>query len=208
VHARWRESHERLEGRLRELSEQLVADEASQVAADEALTYLEADPYYFWSGYARARIARSLAHAPLDLSQRQRAHRYVLDCVDGTRHCASPELAQLAGSVADNPMRRVLRERLHSPDPSVARRALRSLSRVRHPGLTGTDVVVARELVLAAAARTLWLLPSVERLARWLWTPEWEAELRDLTQHHGPERAPAKKLIESMDRRRLRRPGP
>ena len=42
--------------------------------------------------------------------------------------------------------------------------------------------------------------PTCERLARWLWTPEWEAELRDLTQHHGPERAPAKKLLESIDR--------
>jgi hypothetical protein len=109
-------------------------------------------------------------------------------------------------------MRKTVRSRLHSPDDGVARRAIRTLTRVRHPGLTDADVAAARELVLAEASRTPWLPPNVQRVARWLWTPEWEAELRDLTQHHGPERAPAKKLLESVDqsraRRARRRPGP
>lgn len=197
----------RLEQRLHAISDRLaLGDDAP--AADEALTYLEADPYYFWSGYTRAKITRRLADAPLDSIQRERARRYVLDCVDGTKHCSYSEVAQLAGSVADNRMRKALRSRLHLSDTRVARRALRSITKVRHPGLTDADVTVARHLVLADATRTPWLSPNVERLARWLWTPDWEAELRDLTQHHGPERAPAKKLIESMDRRRARRPGP
>ncbi len=133
----------------------------------------------------------------------------MIDCVDGTKHCGYSELALLARSVADNPMRKALRSRLHASDIRVARRVLRSITKVRHPGLTDADIALAQELVLADAARTPWLSPSVERLARWLWTPEWEAELRDLTQHHGPERASAKKLVESMDRRRARRrPGP
>ena len=203
------EARGRLERRLQTIAEQLLLGDDSHTAADQALTYLEADPYYFWSGYARARIARVLAHAALDPGQRQRARRYVIDCVDGTKHGASPQLARLARSVADNPMRKALRSRLHASDTRVARRALRMITRVRHPGLTEADIGVARELVLADATRTPWLPPSVERLARWLWCPEWEAELRDLTQHHGPERAPAKKLTEAMDQRRARRrPGP
>ena len=106
-------------------------------------------------------------------------------------------------------MRASLRARLHADDVHVARRAVRTLSRIRRPGLTAADATAARALVLADAGHAPWLSPNVERLARWLWSAEWEAELRDLTQHHGPERAPAKKLIESMDRRRaLRRPGP
>ena len=72
-------------------------------------------------------------------------------------------------------------------------------------------MTAARALLLADAGYTAWLPPNVERLARWLWSTEWEAELRDLTQHHGPERAPPKKLIEAIDRaggERGERPGP
>ena len=206
------EARGRLERRLHEIADQLLLGDDSHAAADQALAYLEADPYYFWSGYERARIARRLAHAALDATQRERARRYVIDCLDGVKHCHQSGVGPLAHAVADNPMRKTLRSRLHSPDDGVARRAIRTLTRVRHPGLTDADVAAARVLVLSEAARTPWLPPNVQRVARWLWTPEWEAELRDLTQHHGPERAPAKKLLESVDqsraRRARRRPGP
>ena len=52
------EARGRLERRLQAIAEQLLLGDDSHTAADQALTYLEADPYYFWSGYARARIAR------------------------------------------------------------------------------------------------------------------------------------------------------
>lgn len=208
MYARWSAARDRLESRLQMLGDRLVLGEDEHDAADQALSYLEADPYYFWSGYARARMARRLAKAPLDAAQLQRARRYVLGCVDGTKHCDQSGLGPLARSIADNPTRGAVRSRLHSADPRVARRALRTLSRIRRPGLGAADIAVAREIVLTDAARTWWLPPNVERLARWLWTPEWEAELRSLTKHHGSERAPAKMLVESMDRRRARRPGP
>ncbi len=60
----WRDSHTRLERRVHRIADQLGRGDESEAAADQALAYLEADPYYFWSGYARARLARSLAHAP------------------------------------------------------------------------------------------------------------------------------------------------
>jgi hypothetical protein len=182
---------------------------APRADSDDALTYLEADVYEFRSGYERARVARWLSGVSLDASHRARARKYVLDVVDGEKHCAQQAVGQLARAVADNPMRASLRVRLRADDVHVARRAVRTLSRIRHPGLTPGEATLARDLVLRDAARTAWLEPNVKRLALWLWTPEWEAELRDLTQHHGPERAPAKKLLESIDRRRgSRRPGP
>ena len=175
---------------------------------DAALTYLEADVYEFRSGYERARIARRIAGLSLDAAERARARKYVLDVVDGDKHCAQQALGQLAHAVADNTTRAALRTRLHAADVRVARRAVRTLSGVRHPGLTTADLTAARALVLADAGHTTWLSPNVEKLARWLWTPEWEAELRALTQHHDPERAAAKKLLESVDRRRAKRSGP
>ena len=52
------EARGRLERRLQEIADQLLLGDDSHTAADQALAYLEADPYYFWSGYERARIAR------------------------------------------------------------------------------------------------------------------------------------------------------
>ncbi len=179
---------------------------------DAALTYLEADVYEFRSGYERARIARRISGLSLDAAQRARARKYVLDVVDGDKHCAQQALGQLAHSVADNMTRAALRTRLHATDKRVARRAVRTLSRVRHPGLTTADLTTARALVLADAGYTAWLPPNVEKLARWLWSSEWEAELREMTRVHGPERAAAKRLVEVSDRRRAakeaKRPGP
>jgi hypothetical protein len=177
-------------------------------AIEEALAFLERDPYFFRSGYARERVARQLAHADLTLSQRARARELVVSTADGARHCPLPGVGRLAGAVADNSLRRALRSRLHSDDASVARRALRIVVHVRRPGLTADDVEAARALVLADAERGLWLSPTVARLARYLWSREWEAELTALLPHHGPQRAAAKRLVEAADRRRRKRPAP
>ncbi len=175
-------------------------------AADQALAYLEADPYYFRSGYARAKLARSLAQATLSDADVERARRYVLDAVDGRKHCNQRELSQLAGAVANDEMRATLRTRLHDPDRSKARRALHTLHGIRRPAFMPADFEAAHDLVLADLRRaTTWTPVSVARVADWLWTPDWEAELRDIARHHGPDRAGAKHLIEAADRRRQRR---
>ena len=188
------------------LGERLLRGEPE--AVDEALAFLERDPYFFRSGYARERIARRLAHVDLTATQRSRARVVVLSTVDGHRHCPHPGVGRLARAVANNALRRELRERLHHSDAAVARRALRMVVNVRHPGLTPDDLAVARAGVLADAGRGLWLSPSVARLATYLWSSDWEAELRALLPHHGPDRAAAKRLTQAADRRRSRRPGP
>jgi hypothetical protein len=182
-----------------------LRDAGDADAVDQALAYLEADAYYFRSGYARAKLARSLSQAPLSETDRERARRYVLDAVDGRKHCNQRELAQLAGAVANNELRRTLRARLHAADHATARRALHTLRGVRSPGLTAADIEAAHELVLVDLRRTTWTPPSVARVADWLWSPQWEADLREIARHHGPDRAGAKHLIEAADRRRQRR---
>jgi hypothetical protein len=182
-----------------------LRDSQGADAVDEALAYLEADPYYFRSGYARAKLARSLAQASLSDADRARARQYVLDAIAGRKHCNQRELAQLAGALANNGLRTALRARLHGGDHATARRALHTLRGVRSPGLSAADFETAHELVLLDLRRTTWTPPSVARVADWLWSPAWEADLRDIARHHGPDRAGAKHLVEAADRRRQRR---
>jgi hypothetical protein len=205
------EDHERYYDRLdvdrwvAGLGRRLAAGQPA--AVDEAIAFLELDPYFFRSGYARERVARRLAHAELTPVQKARVRAVVLSTVDGGRFCPQPGVGRLARAVAHNALRRALRARLHDRDVAVARRALRMVVGVRRPGLTPEDVAAARAIVLADAGRGQWLSPTVARLAVYLWTGEWEAELRRLVPHHGPDRAAAKRLLEAADRRR-RRPGP
>lgn len=177
-------------------------------STEAALTFLERDPYFFRSGYARERVALRLAQTELTAAQKARARTVVLSTVDGERHCPLPGAGRLARAVSDNSLRRELRARLHDPDPAVARRALRMVVNVRKPGLTADDIAAARALVLADAARGQWLSPAVAKLAAYVWSGEWEAELRRLVPYHGPDRAAAKRLLEAADRRRRRRPAP
>jgi hypothetical protein len=172
---------------------------------DYALAYLELDPYYFWSGYTRAGVVRHLAHAALTDGQRDRARQIVLRCVDGTLH--SP-VSRLAGAVANNWLRRELRRRLHSDLHAVAHRALTALSRVKHPGLTRTDLDQALLLILAPPRHGSYIREDMRRCFDHFWTPEWEPKLRDLAAHHGPHRAIARQLVARLDRSRARRARP
>ncbi|MFL5929134.1 MAG: hypothetical protein ACJ77E_19560 [Gaiellaceae bacterium] len=185
-----------------ELGERLAAGEPA--AIEEALTFLERDPYFFRSGYARERVARRLARAQLTPEQKIRARAVVLSSVDGQRFCPPPGVGKLARGVADNSLRRELRARLHHPDRAVARRALRMVVCVPHPALTADDIAAAQALVLADAGRGQSLSPTVARLAVYLWSRPWEAHLRSLIPNHGPDRAAAKRLIAAADQRRQR----
>jgi hypothetical protein len=184
---------------LEELLDRLSRGDGPSV--DEALSFLEEDPYFFRSGYARERLARRLASVELTEAQRTRARTVVLTTVDGQRHCPQPGVGRLARAVADNSLRRELRARLHDRDNATARRALGVIANVRHPGLTPDDLRAARELVLAEAGRGRWISPAVARLAVYLWSNEWETELRSLLPHHGPDRAAAKRLLSAVKRR-------
>jgi hypothetical protein len=183
--------------------------ERGEVAAiDRALTYLEADPYYFRSGYARQRIGRKLAHQTMTDTQRARARAIVLGWVDGTLHSGRVAAASLARASADNSLRRTLRARVHDDRVEVARRALHVLSGVKRPGLSEQDVRRMRDIVLSDAGRFQWLSPVDYRAAMRLWSPEWRDELVTLTKSHGPDRKAAKLLLQAAERRSRKRTGP
>jgi hypothetical protein len=183
-------------------------DDGEASPGGPALAYLEADPYYFRSGYARWRLAVRLSRVTLPGPQRSRARDLVLTVIDGQRHCGQPGLGRLAASVTDNELRRAVRQRLHSADGVVARRALRTIQHIRHPGLDRREVDAARSLVVLDAGAGLFLAPGLERLSRWLWTPEWQSDLQRVIRVHGPNRSGAKRLLEAAARRKLKRPGP
>jgi hypothetical protein len=191
--------------------DQLVEDQVSAgdaASIDQALAYLRSDPYYFRSGYARDRLAGRIARAALTDAQRAEARALVLLCVDGLVHCRPRELGRLAGATADNALRRDLLDRFRSKNREMARRAIRMLASIKRPGFTDADRAVARQLVVDDAAKTVWLSRDVDRLVRWLWSPEWEDELRGVTRHHGSDRAAAKRILAAVDARRNKRPGP
>src|SRR5207237_146047 len=102
-----------------------------------------------------------------------------------------------------------LGERLAAGEPDAIEDALALLE--RDPYFFRSGYVrerVAGRLALADAARGHWLSPSVARLAAYVWSGGWEAELRGLIPYHGPDRAAAKRLLDVADRRRSRRPDP
>lgn len=174
---------------------------ADPYAIDEALAFLEADPFTFRSGYARCRIALRLAGAPLSQQQRARARALIVSSVDGSNHCPQPGIGRLARTVADNDLRRQVRARLHDPDLTVAHRSLRMLPCLPHPGLTPADLRAARELILQGLRGRQYLPPSYLRLARWAWGGDWARELQGLADQHGPDRAGARALLDRLGRR-------
>jgi hypothetical protein len=176
-------------------------------ALERALTYLEADPYYFRSGYARQRIGRKLARQQLTEPQKARARTIALGWVSGSVHCGRVAAGSLAHAAANNSLRRALRAFLHDNNIEVARRALQTLLRVKHPGYDERDLRRMRDIVLSDAGRFPWLSPVDYHAAARLWSPEWNAELVALTQVHGPDRKAAKLLVESATRRARKRAG-
>jgi len=128
----------------------------------------------------------------------------VLQAVDGEKCTPHPGVGRLAGVVADNALRRALRERLHDDDAGRARRALKTLLYVKRPGYSPDDLAVVRRLILASAGRFDWLGSQTYRLAARFWSAEWATELRDIARQHGPDRAGAKKLLDAMQRRHAR----
>jgi hypothetical protein len=146
-------------------------------AIDAALDFLRADPYYFRSGYAKQRMLRRLAGQPLTKEQRRSARTVVLQYVEGGTHGTMRELQRVARHVADNPLRRALRTRLHSDDEHVAWRALVVLTAIKHPGFTDDDLDEVHRVIERAAAMFETVYPVTESLARRFWTDAWHAEL-------------------------------
>lgn len=146
-------------------------------AIDAALDFLQDDPHYFRSGYAKQRVLRRIAHQALTDEQRRRARAVVVQYVDGGAHGTMRQLQRVARRVADNPLRRELRARLHSDDEHVAWRALVVLSAIKHPGFSDDDLDRVHRVIERAAAMFDMVYPVTEALAQRFWTNAWHDEL-------------------------------
>jgi hypothetical protein len=146
-------------------------------AVDAALDFLQDDPWYFRSGYAKQRVLRRMAGQTFTGEQRARACAVVIQYVAGGAHGTMRQLQRVARRVADNRLRRELRAHLYSDDEHVAWRALVVLSAVKHPGFSDDDLGRVHVLIEGAAGMFDMVYPVTEALARRFWTSAWHDEL-------------------------------
>lgn len=97
--------------------------EGSPPLVEHAIAFLELDPYFFRSGYAKEVIIRCLKRLPLSNHQVQRLQGVVLRALDKWDRVEFRAYCRLAGAVDSPAFYDWIRERLDSPDAGVRRRA-------------------------------------------------------------------------------------
>jgi hypothetical protein len=126
--------------------------------------------------------------------------RLVVRIVDGDSHGPLRELKRVAREVADNRMRRALRERLHSTDEGQASRAFGVLLRVKRPGFTADDLErVHRIIEVHASDYAFWANDRrTYSIAQRFWTSEWHDEL--LAAARGERARGARRILDAHRR--------
>lgn len=178
--------------------ERMAASQPS--AVDEALSYLENDPWDYRTGYAKANLMRRLKQAPLSATELERLERILLHYVDVGQRWEFREACQLARRLNSVSFRDELAVRLQSEDILHARRAMSMLLRLTRPRLRPSDRASVRTLLLKAAA-----LPDQEvgrvrpGQARAVWAAEWGEELvRTSRNAQGADSLAAQRLLAAV----------
>jgi hypothetical protein len=168
-------------------------------AVDRALTFLEADPWCYRSGYAKQTLLRLLRQVQLTPEQTRRARRIVLQAVDVGDRREFRESCRLGRKLADDEMRSALLDRLRSADPGRARRALWVLDALREPLDEPDRQRVLQILEQSAGAAQWWRTSSWAcRLARRYGDAGWFAGLLERVCAGGPDLEPAWRLLTSV----------
>ena len=183
---RWHEAARKFHEAVRLLySEDFEADlerlrTADPVAIEPAITFLEADPWCFRSGYAKETILRFLPRAKLTEGQAKRLRVVVLHAVDVGDRREFRGYSRLARRVVDDVLRSELLDRLRSADPARARRALWVLEALDEPFGPADRARVFKLLEVAATDARWWRVAHwVERIARRHRDATWAASLLD-----------------------------
>jgi hypothetical protein len=93
-------------------------------ATEPGITFLEADPWFFRSGYAKQRLLRLLAgQAYIAAADRQRLRAVILAVVDGRSRREFRFYCRLARRVASPELRGALAEKLAAPAERTRRHA-------------------------------------------------------------------------------------
>lgn len=116
--------------RLRETSIRLCTGEGpSRLRAGDpeyvelAISYLEADPHFDGTGYAKSDLTRYLKLLPFTATQRERLQALTLRVIDTYGPYGGKHVCRLAASVQSPEFLSEVQSRLDSPDPGIRRRA-------------------------------------------------------------------------------------
>jgi hypothetical protein len=107
-------------------------------ATELAVLFLEADPWFFRSGYVKADLIRRLKRLALSPSIAERLRQVVLAAVDGRDRREFRHYCRLARRVATPELVAALAERRGSPDPGVRRRSAWVLAALDRRGPAAT----------------------------------------------------------------------
>lgn len=100
---------------------------------DSVIRFLEADPMFFGSGYAKADLIRFINRMPLTEHQAKRLRAVALAIVERRASQEFRRYCRLAAKVNHPGLREELRSRVARGDPAVARRARWMLAYVESP---------------------------------------------------------------------------
>lgn len=89
----------------------------------DAIEFLEADPWFFRSGYIKAKLIRLIKRFPLTAVQADRLRMAVMRVVDGRDRREFRDYCRLARHLDAPELRAALERRLVDPDEGVRRRA-------------------------------------------------------------------------------------
>ena len=92
-------------------------------AIDSAVAFLEADPWFFRSGYEKQALIRHLKRASLSTHQRERLAHVVLAAIDGRDRVEFRHFCRLACSIWSDLLDEEVAKRMQSTDVGIRRRA-------------------------------------------------------------------------------------
>lgn len=103
-----------------------LLNQRDPAAIDGAIDFLEADPYFFRSGYIKEEILHFLAsmHGTFNAEQRARLQRIVLAAIDRPARREYRRYCRLASKIVDIDFIEQLSDRLASPNAHIKRNAL------------------------------------------------------------------------------------
>lgn len=130
-------------------------------AVDYLITFLEADPWCFRSGYVKGRMYEVLRRARLENEAIARVSEALLRAVDAGYRREFRSACRLAQVVAGSDLMDALRQRLHARDGHLRRRALWMLTYL--PGGLDDQRLAIIDVLIDAAGDAEWW-----RVARWV----------------------------------------
>jgi hypothetical protein len=91
---------------------------------EAAIAFLEADPWFFRSGYEKQNLIRHLKRSRLTEVQRERLARVVLAAIDGRDRMEFRHYCRLACGIWSDLLDEEVAQRMQSRDPGIRRRAV------------------------------------------------------------------------------------